>query len=94
MWWHWEKNNFIVVYWGVKLTLPSQGRTYTGSVREQGAEEIFSSELEIRGDWRKLRNEKRRDLYSSPGIVRVHLAGNVARIGGEGKGTQNVDGVT
>jgi hypothetical protein len=50
--------------------------------------------LEVRGDWRKLRDKKRHDLYSSPGIFRVKLAGDVSRIGGEGKSIQNVDGVT
>jgi len=42
---------------------------------------------EVTGDWRKLRNEKFNDLYSSPNIVRVitsirtRWAGHVARIG-------------
>jgi len=42
---------------------------------------------EVRGEWRKLHNEKLNDLYSSPNIVRVikskrmRWAGHVARVG-------------
>jgi len=42
---------------------------------------------EITGEWRKLHNEERNDLYSSPNIVRViksrriQLAGHIARMG-------------
>jgi hypothetical protein len=41
---------------------------------------------EVMGDWRKLRNEKVHNLYSSPNIIRMirsrrmKLAGHVARI--------------
>jgi hypothetical protein len=40
------------------------------------------------GEWRKLRNEGLRDLYSSPSIIRIinsrrmRWAGHVARMGG------------
>jgi len=42
---------------------------------------------EVTGEWRKLHNEERSDLYSSPNIVRVlksrrmRWAGHVARMG-------------
>jgi hypothetical protein len=41
------------------------------------------------GDWRKLRNDELRDLYSSPGIIRVNKrrtmrwVGHVARMKGQ-----------
>jgi hypothetical protein len=41
----------------------------------------------VTGEWRKLRNEKLHDLYSSPSIIRIiearrmRLAGYVARMG-------------
>jgi hypothetical protein len=41
---------------------------------------------EVSGDWRKLRNEERHDLYSSPNIIRIikarrmRWAGHVARM--------------
>jgi len=47
------------------------------------------------GEWRKLRNEELKDLYSSPNIVRViesrrmRWAGHVALIG-EGRGVHRV----
>jgi hypothetical protein len=42
---------------------------------------------EVTGEWRKLHNEKLRDLYSSPSIIRIiksrrmRWAGHVARMG-------------
>jgi hypothetical protein len=44
---------------------------------------------EVMGEWRKLRNEKLRDLYSSSSIIRIikssrmRWAGHVARMGKE-----------
>ena len=45
---------------------------------------------EVRGEWRRLHNEKLNDLYCSPNIVRViksrrmRWAGHVARMGRRG----------
>ena len=50
---------------------------------------------EVTGEWRKLHNEERSDLYSLPNIVRVvksrrmRWAGHVARLG-EGRGVHRV----
>ena len=50
---------------------------------------------EVTGEWRKLHNEERRDLYSLPNIVRLvksrrmRWAGHVAHMG-EGRGVQRV----
>ena len=50
---------------------------------------------DVTGEWRKLRNEGLRDLYSLPNIVRVvksrrmRWAGPVARMG-EGRGVHRV----
>jgi hypothetical protein len=53
---------------------------------------IFGSQRdEVRGEWRRLHNEKLNDLYSSPNIIRViksrrmRVAGHIARVG-EGRG--------
>jgi hypothetical protein len=43
---------------------------------------IFSpKEEEAAEGWRELHNEKLRNLYSSPHIIRMKLAGYVARMG-------------
>jgi hypothetical protein len=45
---------------------------------------------EVTGEWRKLHNEKLRDFYSSPSIIRImksrrkRLAAHVARMGRRG----------
>jgi len=50
---------------------------------------------EVRGEWRKLHNEKLNDLYCSPNILRViksrrmRWAGHVARMG-KGRGVYRV----
>ena len=57
---------------------------------------VFGSKRdEVTGEWRKLHNEERRDLYSLPNIVRVvksrrmRWAGHVAHVG-EGRGVHRV----
>jgi hypothetical protein len=45
---------------------------------------------DVTGEWRKLHNEELRNLYSSPGIIkimksrRIRLAAHVARMGRRG----------
>jgi hypothetical protein len=53
---------------------------------------IFGPKMnEVMGEWRKLHNEERHNLYSSPDIIRqfksrrMMWAGHVARMGGERK---------
>jgi len=62
----------------------------------RGLRRVFESKRdEVTGEWRKLYNEKLRDLYSLPNIVRVvrlrrmRWAGHVARMG-EGIGVHRV----
>jgi hypothetical protein len=41
-------------------------------VFENGAEEdIWTEEIWVTGEWRKLHNENLHDLYSSPSIIRI-----------------------
>jgi hypothetical protein len=54
---------------------------------------IFGTERdEVTGEWGKLYNEERRDLYSSPSIIRIiksermRWAGNLARMVGKPEG--------
>jgi len=54
---------------------------------------------EVRGEWRKLHNEERNDLYCSPDIVglnksrRIRWEGKVACLGKK-RGAYRVDGET
>jgi hypothetical protein len=57
---------------------------------------IFGSKRDgVTGEWRRLHNEERNDLYSSPNIIRViksrrmRWAGHVARMG-EGRGAYRI----
>jgi hypothetical protein len=51
---------------------------------------------EATGEWRRLHNEELNDLYSSPNIIRtiksrrMRWAGQVARMGGEGRGAYRI----
>jgi hypothetical protein len=60
------------------------------AVPEQGAENSWREEDEVRGGWRKLHNEELHDFNSSLSITRImksrrmRLAGHVVRIGEKG----------
>jgi hypothetical protein len=71
--------------------------TWSLSLREEHKLRVFENRVlrrifgpkrdEVTGGWRKLRNEELRNLYSSPGIIRIIMsrrmrwAGHVARMG-------------
>jgi hypothetical protein len=71
--------------------------TWSLTLREEHRLRVFENRVlrrifgpkrdEVTGDWRRLHNEKRNDLYSSPTIIRViksrrlRWAGHVARMG-------------
>jgi hypothetical protein len=81
-----QNNNFVVLY-GWKI-----GPSYYGKVSEMALEnrvlrKVFGPKSgEVVGDWRKLHNEKLRDLYALPNIIGViksksmRLEGHVACI--------------
>jgi hypothetical protein len=71
--------------------------TWSLTLREEHRPKVFENRVlrkifgpkrdEMVGDWRKLHNEERHDLYSSPDIIRMiysrrmRWVGHVARIG-------------
>jgi hypothetical protein len=70
--------------------------TWSLTLREEHRLRVFENKVlrifgpkrdEVTGGWRKLHNEKLRDLYSSPSIIRIiksrrmKWAGHVARMG-------------
>jgi hypothetical protein len=73
--------------------------TWSPTLREEDRLRVFENRVlrrifglkrdEVTGEWRKLHNEKLRDLYSSPSINRIiksrrmRWAGHVARMGEE-----------
>jgi hypothetical protein len=75
--------------------------TWSLTLREEQRLRVFEKKVlrrifrpkrdEVMGEWRKLHNEKLRDLYSSPSMIRIiksrrmRWAGHVARIGGKEK---------
>jgi len=94
------KNLKINLYRNVILPVVLYGcETWSLTLREERKLKVFQNMVlrrifgprreEVTGEWRRLFNEERNDLYSSPNIVRViksrrmRWAGNVGRIGEE-----------
>ena len=88
----------IKIYRNIILPVVLYGcETWSLTLREERRLRVFENRMlrrvfgpkrdEVRGEWRKLHNEKLNDLYSSPNIVRVikskrmRWAGHVARVG-------------
>jgi hypothetical protein len=81
----------VVLYgcetWSLSLKVKHRLRVFVNRVLRG----IFGPKRdEVTGEWRKLRNERLRDLYSSPSIIRIikprrmRWAGHVARLGRKG----------
>jgi len=101
-----SKNLKIKMYRTIILPVVLYGcETSSLTLREERRLRVFENRVlrrvfgpkrdEVAGEWRKLHNEKLRDLYSLPNIVRVvksrrmRQAGHVARMG-EGRGVHRV----
>src|SRR5215469_11267087 len=95
-----SKNLKIKIYRIIILPIVLYGcETWSLTLREERRLMVFESRVlrrifgpkrdEVTGEWRKLHNEKLKDLYSSPNIVRVvksrrmRWAGHVTRMGEE-----------
>jgi hypothetical protein len=91
-----SKNLKIRVYKTTILPVVLYGcETLSLTLREEHRLRVFENRLlrrifgpkrnEVAGEWRKLRNEELRDLYSSPSIIRIiksrrmRFTGHVAR---------------
>jgi hypothetical protein len=82
------------------LTNSIESETWSLKLREEHGLRVLENRVlrrifgpkrdEVTGEWRKLHNEKLRDLYSSPSIIRIikskrmRWAGHVARMGRRG----------
>ena len=101
-----SKNLKIKIYRTIILPVVLYGcETWSLTLREERRLRVFENRVlrrvfgpkrdEVIGEWRKLHNEERMDLYSLPNIVRVvksrrmRWAGHVARMG-EGRGVHRV----
>jgi hypothetical protein len=63
---------FVVLYGCETWSLTSRGEHRLRVFENRVLRRIFEFKRdEVRGEWRKLHNEERNDLYSSPNIVRV-----------------------
>jgi hypothetical protein len=93
-----SKNLKIKIYRTIILPVVLYGcETWTLTLREERRLRVFENRVlrrvfgtkkdEVTGEWRRLRNEERNDLYSLPNIVRVvksrrmRWAGHVAHMG-------------
>jgi hypothetical protein len=101
-----SKNLKIKIYKSIILPVVLYGcETSSLTLREERRLRVFENRAlrrifgpkrdELTGEWKKIRNEKLNNLYSSPNIVRViksrrvRWAGHVARMG-EGRGVYKV----
>ena len=101
-----SKNLKIKIYRTIILPVVLYGcETWSLTLREECRLRVFENRVlrrvfrpkrgEVTGEWRKLHNEKLRDLYSLPNIVRVvksrrmRWVGHVAHMG-EGRGVHRV----
>ena len=106
-----SKNLKIRMYRTVIFPVVLYGcETWSLTLREERRLRVFENRVlrkifgprrdEVRGEWRKLHNEKLSDLYSTPNIVRVNKsrrmrwAEQVARMGEEGRCIQCFRGET
>jgi hypothetical protein len=92
-----SKSLKISIYKTIILSVVLYGcETWSLTLREEHRLRVFENRVlrrifgpkrnEVTGEWKKLRNEELRDLYSSPSIIRIikskrmRWAGHVARM--------------
>jgi hypothetical protein len=101
-----SKNRKIKTYRNIILPVVLYGcQTWSLTLREEHRLKVFENRVlskifgskrdKVTAEWRRLHNEKLKDLYSSPNIIRViksrrmRWAAHVARMG-EGKGAYRI----